>query len=223
MRDAREHAFMCWRRAISVARGGAGGGEGRRWNLPYGRQSDKRRNSREEKSKEKKVEMLLPTSTHLNLCAGPRDADRTLLLIHSPSSTSSPIFCTRSLFALVVLTDLSHHLPIGWPCVCIVRYDVLLSLLLIGIYTLCFIPCWQQRIIGKTTTRHIISEQRWHSLPCESLQIMIRMLSLWYFYITPVPILIMVLYVDTRVGRKKHPNTLQEKIGWLARHQKQPI
>lgn len=65
------------------------------------------------KSKEKKVETLLPTSTHLNLCAGPRDADRTLLLIHSPSSTSSPVFGSQSLFALVVLTDLSRHLLRG--------------------------------------------------------------------------------------------------------------
>lgn len=74
-------------------------------------EDDKRRNSRGEKSKEKKAETLLPTSTHLKLCAGPRDADRTLLLIHSPCSTRSPIFRSQSLFALVVLPDLSHHHP----------------------------------------------------------------------------------------------------------------
>lgn len=93
-------------------RSGVGGGEEVESAI-WKAENDKRRNSRGEKSKEKKVKTLLPTSTHLNLCAGPRDADRTLLLIHSPSSTSSPIFHRRSLFALVVLTDLSHHLLIG--------------------------------------------------------------------------------------------------------------
>lgn len=95
-----------------MVRCGAGGGEEVESAI-WKAENDKRRNSRGEKSKEKKVETLLPTSTHLNLCAGPRDADRTLLLIHSPSSTSSPIFHSQSLFALVVLTDLSHHLLTG--------------------------------------------------------------------------------------------------------------
>lgn len=41
-----------------------------------------------------------PTSSHLMLPAGPGDADSTVLLNHSPSPTSSPIFCSQSLFLL---------------------------------------------------------------------------------------------------------------------------
>lgn len=109
------------------------GGEAEVESAIWTAENGKRRNSREEKSKEKKVETLLPTSTLLKLCAGPRDADRTLLLIHSPSSTSSPIFRSQSLFALVVPPDLSLII-LKDDLVFIVCYDLLLGLLLIGIY-----------------------------------------------------------------------------------------
>lgn len=47
-----------------------------------------------------KGETQRPTSTYLMLPAGPGDADSTVLLIHSPSPTSSPVFCSQSLFQL---------------------------------------------------------------------------------------------------------------------------
>lgn len=90
---ARAGVCAAGREAIWMGQEGEGEAESAIWK----EESDKRRNSREEKSKEKKVETLLPTSTLLKLCAGPRDADRTLLLIHSPSSTSSPIFGSQCL------------------------------------------------------------------------------------------------------------------------------
>lgn len=33
-------------------------------------------------------------------------------------------------------------------------------------------------------------------------------------FLNPCQGLVIVLYVDTRVGRKKHPNTLQDKNDW---------
>lgn len=63
-------------------------------------EKDKGRNGRDERRKEKKGETQRPMSTHLTLPTGPGDADGTVLLIHTPSSTSSPVFCSRLLFLL---------------------------------------------------------------------------------------------------------------------------
>lgn len=57
-------------------------------------EEDKGRNGREEGEK---GETQRPMSTHLMLPAGPGDADSTVLLIHSPSPSSSPIFRRQSL------------------------------------------------------------------------------------------------------------------------------
>lgn len=62
---------------------------------------DERERQREKwKEEGEKGETQRPTSTHLMLPAGPGDADSTVLLIHSPSPTSSPVFCSQSLFLL---------------------------------------------------------------------------------------------------------------------------
>lgn len=95
---ASKRGFVCGREAISIECA-AGQGEGKRWNLPYGweRQREKWKGGEEEGEK---GETQRPTSTHLMLPAGLRDADNTVLLIHSPSPTSSPVFCSQSLFLL---------------------------------------------------------------------------------------------------------------------------
>lgn len=78
----------------------AGGGEEVEPAIWMG-EKDKRRNRREErKGRRRKGVTQRPTSTHLMLPAGPRDADNTVLLIHSPSPTISPVFCSQSLCML---------------------------------------------------------------------------------------------------------------------------
>lgn len=99
MRDAcaGKRGVICgWERDHfnSVQQGRGGRGDGQRWNLPYGgERKTNGKNGREERRKE--AQPLL--STHLMLPAGPRDADGTVLLIHSPSPTSYLIFCTQSI------------------------------------------------------------------------------------------------------------------------------
>lgn len=64
----------------------AGQGEGKRWILPYGWKKGKREKWKGGEEEGEKEETQQCTSTHLMLPAGPRDADSTVLLIHSPFS-----------------------------------------------------------------------------------------------------------------------------------------
>lgn len=97
---ASKRGFVCGREAISIeCAAGQGGGEEVESAI-WMREKDKRKKWKGGEEEGEKGETQRPTSTHLKLPAGPRDADSTVLLIHPPSPTSSPVFCSQSLFLL---------------------------------------------------------------------------------------------------------------------------
>ncbi len=103
-----KQAWVCvWERGhFNRVRSRAGGGEeveSAIWMRERERERERERQREKWKGGEEEGEegeTQQPTSSHLMLPAGPGDADSTVLLNHSPSPTSSPVFCSQSLFLL---------------------------------------------------------------------------------------------------------------------------
>lgn len=119
-----------------------------------------------------------------------------------------------SLSALVVLPDLSHHHPEGRPCVHGGLWPAFFFLLLIGRYKPKVFLSNQIKLLLTTQINEAHQQHCWYVSfqMCFSSDNDRNVISV--VFLSPCQGLVIVLYVDTRVGRKKHPNTLQEKNDW---------